>query len=131
MTILVPNTGEVAALTLFLSANVTLKLYSNDKTPAETDVASDYTEVAGGGYTAKILSSGAWSIVAGAPSVASYTYQDFSFSGPTNAPATMYGYFVVNGEGVLLWAERFTGGVLPITPVLGTLIRITPKISVS
>jgi len=131
MTLVVPNSGEAALLTLALGANVTLKLYSNDKTPAETDTAANYTEVAGGGYVSKTLSSASWSIVAGAPSVASYTYQDFQFTGPTNAPTTVYGYFVVNAAGVLLWAERFGAGVLPFSPVLGSLIRITPKLSMS
>jgi len=132
MTIVVPNTGEVRALTEWLTAgNLTLKLYSNDKTPAESDTAANYTEVSGGGYSSKTLSSGSWSIASGDPTVATYAYQDFSFTGATAAPGTIYGYFVVDASGILVWAERFEAAVVPYTPSTGKLVRITPKISVS
>jgi len=131
MTLIVPNSGEAVLLALALSEDVILKLYSNDVTPGENSVVSDFTEVAGAGYAAKTLSSDAWNIVTGDPSVASYAYQDFQFTGPTTAPSTVYGYFVVNAAGVLLWAERFNELVVPFSPVIGTVVRITPKLSMS
>ena len=49
MTLVVPNVGEVRALEHILDESLTLKLYSNNITPSETDTASTYTEVSGGG----------------------------------------------------------------------------------
>jgi len=127
----IPNVGEVFALQKYTLDTLTLKLYSNNKTPAEGDTAADYTEISGGGYAAKALASGSWVITGGDPSVASYAAQDFNFTGVTNAPAVIYGYFVVDSNNLLRGSERFPAGVIPFTPSNGALIRITPKIQVS
>lgn len=129
---MIPNVAEVIAAQNFLTAgNLTLKLFSNNVTPAEGDTASSYTEVAGGGYVSKTLSNSSWTITAGDPTKGTYAAQDFSFTGPTNAPGTIYGYFLVDGSNVLRGSERFGAGVVPFNPVLGSLIRITPKLQVS
>jgi hypothetical protein len=126
MSLLVPDVGEVAALQKWLNQNLTLKLYSNNKIPAEADTAASYTEVTGGGYSSKTLTFGTWII--GSDGIATYIAQDFTFTGTTVAPGTVYGYFIVDGSNVLLWAERFPASVLPFSPNVGSLIRITPRI---
>lgn len=126
MTLIVPDVGEVEAVTLALTPLLQLRLYSNDKTPAEGDDINDYTEVVGGGYYSRILSLGGWFI--SAAGVATYTTQDFTFESTPSGPGTVYGYYVINPiTGVLRWAERFPEEVLPFTPITDTLIRITPK----
>lgn len=132
MTLVVPNVGEVKALELMLkSGDLTLKLYSNNITPGETDTAGTYTEVTGGGYASKTLTAASWSITSGNPSYGSYAAQDFNFTGATGAPGTIYGYFVVDAANVLRWAERFDAGVVPFTPANGALIRVTPRFEAS
>lgn len=132
MTLIVPNVGEVNNLESFLkSANLTLKLYSNNITPAETDTAVTYTEVTGGGYVAKTLIAASWTITSGNPSFGSYAAQDFTFTGATGAPGTIYGYFVVDALNVLRWAERFPAGVVPFSPINGSLIRVIPRFEAS
>lgn len=133
MTLVVPNVGEVLALELYLeSVDLTLKLYSNNITPAETDTAATYTVVAGGGYADQVLDKDEWTIVAGAPSAGTYNFTiDFDFTGVTNAPGVIYGYFVVDAAGVLRWAERFPAGVVPFTPILNSLIRFIPRFEAS
>lgn len=126
MSIIVPDVGEVEAVTLMLTPNLELKLYSNDKTPAEGDDINDYIEVVGGGYFDRTLILANWTI--SAAGIATYTTQDFTFSSTPSGPGTVYGYYVVNPlTGVLRWAERFPEPVLPFTPIADTLIRITPK----
>lgn len=129
MSLLVPDVGEVQALTKWLNQNLTLKLYSNNKTPAEGDTAASYTVVSGGGYANKTLAFANWTIgtTAGTTS-AQYTVQDFNFTGVTVAPGTVYGYYIVDGSNNLLWAERFSEASLPFSPVANSLIRITPRI---
>ena len=131
MTLLVPNEGEVKTLQLLLASNLTFKLFSNDIVPAETNTAASYTEVVGGGYIAKILLGGSWTIHEGAPSYGIYAAQDYNFTGVTNAPGTIYGYFIVDAEGICRWAERFNAAVLPFSPINGSLIRIIPRFEAS
>lgn len=130
MTLVVPNVAEVDNLNLFLNRALVLKLYSNDKTPAEGDTVASYTEVSGGGYASKSLTFATWAITSGDPTVALYTAQDFEFTGSTNAPGTVFGYFIVVGS-LLLWAERFPAGVLPFSPINGSLIKVTPRFEAS
>lgn len=132
MTLVVPNVGEVLALEKYLKlVNLTLKLYSNNVIPAETNTAASFTPVTGGGYAAKTLIAASWSITSGAPSFGLYAAQDFTFTGVTDAPGTIYGYYVVDPDNVLRWAERFTESVVPFSPVNGSLIRVTPRFEAS
>lgn len=113
--------GRTKFLQLILNQTLTLKLYSNNVVPASGDTAASFTEVAGGGYASKSLTFANWTI---ALAIATYLARDFNFTGATDAPGTVYGYFIVDSAGVLYQAERF-GSVL--SPVNGSLIRVTPK----
>ena len=124
---MIPNIGETKNLQKILNQNITLKLFSNDVTPGETDTVGTYVEVVGGGYVAKTLTFANWAIVAGSPSIASYAAQDFNFTGPTTGPTGVYGYYLVDSDGDLMGSERFPPSVVPFTPVLGSLVRVTPK----
>lgn len=124
---MIPNVGEAKNLQKILNQDITIHLFSNNITPAETDTAGNYTEVVGGGYAAKTLVYASWTIVAGSPGVASYAAQDFDFTGTTTAPGTVYGYYLLDADGVLMGSERFPEGVLPFTPAVGSLVRVTPK----
>lgn len=128
MSLVVPNASEIDILQTILTPALTFRLYSNNVTPGPADVAATYTEVAGGGYASKALVYGSWIFTAGAPSYASYAQQTWTFTGATNAPSTVYGYYVTrNTDGKLMWAERFPVAMLPFAPVAGSLVKITPK----
>lgn len=131
MTLVVPEVGEALMLTAIVSYKaLTLKLYSNNYTPVDGSVAGDFTEVAGGGYADIDLSAASWTIGGGAPGVAVYnSFQNFQFTGATNAPGTVYGYYLINSDGVLIWAERFPADDVPFTPVNGSLISVKPRLT--
>lgn len=129
MTIIVPNVGEVAIAQRILDQALVLRLYSNDVVPSELDTLPSFTEVIGGGYIEINLIYANW--VISALGVALYPAHNFSFTGPTSAPGTIFGYYVVNPNGVILWAERFPTSAVPFVPILGSLIRITPRIQVA
>jgi hypothetical protein len=132
MSLVIPNVGEEIALDKYLNdENLTLKLFSNNIVPGEGDTAASYTEVAGGGYASKTLVAGSWTITPGDPSFGLYLIQIFGFTGPTNAPGTIYGYFVVDASNVLRWAERLPAANVPFTPIAGSSIRITPRFECS
>ena len=124
---MIPNVAEVKNLQKILNQNIKLRLYSNNVVPAEGDTLSTYTEVSGGGYAFKTLTFANWTIVAGAPTTASYANQDFNFTGVTGAPGVIYGYYMEDADGILMGSERFPESILPFTPINGSLIRITPK----
>ena len=108
--------------------DLTLKLYENDITPNANgdDVVGDYTEANGAQYSGLILESGNWNIAANDPSDADYTQMTFTFSGPTSGTGIIYGYYVVDDDNVLIWAERFGTSFTPAND--GDNIKITPKL---
>jgi len=131
MSLVVPNNREAEILGVMLNTALTLRLYSNNRTPAGTDATVDYTEVAGGGYVAKALVFANWDITEGGPSIALYdTMQEWTFTGVTTAPSTIYGYYITrDSDSKLMWAERFPSGSVPFNPVNGSIIRVIPRIT--
>lgn len=95
-------------------AGLTLKLFCNDYTPLDSSIASNFTEASGGGYAAKALAYGSWteSNVGGIEQVA-YAAQAFVFTGALTTNPTVYGYFVVDADGTLLFAERLPAAFTP------------------
>lgn len=134
MAAIYPQVGQVAILNLMLGKAgaldepLILRLYSNDRTPALTDVASDYTEVAGGGYTEETLQEALFSVSAGDPSVAIYDdFHTWTFSGTTDSPGTVYGAYIVDQNDILVSAMRFASP--PYTPIAASLIKFRPRIT--
>lgn len=130
MTLVVPNAGEnlmlAHALNKTAPEDFTLKLYKNNVTPGETDVAGTYTEATFTGYASVSLTGGNWVITPGAPTSAAYPQQTFQ-SSANQTPETIYGYFVVGASsGTLYWAEKFSSSqviqnnndTIKVTPVL-------------
>jgi lipoprotein signal peptidase len=133
MTMLVPSVGENMLLGMALGFNAQedflLKLFVNNVTPADTDVASTYTEMSTLGYTAKTLSKGNWTITQnGGVAQGSFAQQTWTFS--AGAAVTVYGYYVVGAaSGTLLFSELF--GSAKVVQNAGDTIKITPQITLS
>lgn len=130
MALVVPNAAEKAMLENFLNKtapeNLTLKLYTNNITPGETNVAGDFTEASGSGYAAASLNAANWTVTEGAPTEGVYPEVVFTFTG---ALGNVYGYFLVGAtSGAIKWAERFTNGPYNIANN-GDQIKVTPKIT--
>lgn len=108
--------------------NQTLKLFSNNITPADTDTAGTYTEVTGGGYSSVSLTGSSWSATTATPSVASYAQQTWTFTGTIGGSGIVYGYFLVQAtSGTIMWSERDPS---PFTPTNnGDQILLTPQIT--
>ena len=137
MTLVMPNVGEAKALDALTGKTAaatpwTLDLFSNNRTPANTDVAADYTASVGGGYAQKSLTAATWgAAVGGSPTTATYgTAQTFTFTGATDAPGTVYGYYIRDSAGILILAERLASP--PFTPASnGDSVTVTPKITLA
>ncbi len=130
MSLLTPDQGEGYVLSYLVNkaspSNLTLRLYTNNKTPSETDVEGDYTEASGSGYAAISLTGASWTISGTAPTQAAYAQQTFTFTG---ALGNVYGYYLTrNADDKLQLAERFSDGPYNIQNN-GDTIKITPQIT--
>lgn len=132
MALLVTNSGESITLGYLVNKtgsteNLVYRLFTNNITPSETDTTATYTEAAGGGYTALTTTGATWTITLGNPTSATYPQLSYNFTGPLNASASVYGYFVTRASsGDLVLAETFSS----FTPTTnGDSIKLTPQIT--
>lgn len=131
MALVVPNGAEVIALSYFTGKTastepLTLRLFTNNVTPGETDTAATFTEASGNGYAAIPLSGAGWTVTPGAPTSAAHSQQTFTFTG---ALGNVYGYYLTRTtSGDLAYAERFSDGPYAIANN-GDQIKITPTIT--
>jgi len=133
VSLLAPNVGEVLLLKYMLNyaapTNVELRLYTNNLTPASTDILASYTESSAAGYAGITLIGTQWTVATtSGTSVANYAQQTFSYT----TSESVYGYYVTsNGRGQVLWAERFSGGVPFAIPGGGGTVSITPRVTLT
>jgi hypothetical protein len=127
--------GESVMLATGLGSgnNWTLKLFSNQTTPTNASVASNFTEVSFTGYSSKTLthsiSSTTWSTpTTVSPSVSQYNAATpQSWTNTSTSSSTLYGYFVVDAiNGNLIYAEAFSAAV---TMSSNFTLNLTPQIS--
>ena len=128
MPLKVPNAGESAmlkdALGKTVPAALTLKLFVNNITPADADVAATYTEMTTLGYVAKTLAAATWTEAHdGTNGAASYAAQTWTFTAGT--AVTIYGYYVVGADGVIRWSERFASPF--VAQFANDSVTVTPK----
>lgn len=136
MAIQLADSGAAAILKAYFNnvwpaggKNLTLKLFATNVTPSDTSTAGSFTEAAGGGYAAKTLTNGSWteSNVSGIEQVA-YAVQTFTFTGALTTNPTVYGYYIVDADGNLVYAEAQSA----FTPANnGDQITITPTFQAS
>lgn len=107
-----------------------VKLFTNNYTPLTTSVAGDFTEAAGGGYAAITLTAGSFTVsTSSSPRTATYAQQTFTFTGALTGSAVIYGYFVVDEDGVLLFAEKASSTFTPATS--GDTYKVTPSFALA
>jgi hypothetical protein len=129
MALYVPDVAEVQLLKRALgqatNGDATLKLFVNDYTPVAGSTAASFTEMSTLSYAAKTLTAGSWAVTTIA-NVASGTYAQQIWTFASGTPVIVYGYFLVEAAGVLLYAERFatpqtmqfTNDQIKVTPVI-------------
>lgn len=125
-----PDVGENLALEMIVNKtapqNLSLKLFSNNITPADSDTAGTYTEATFTGYSAITLTGASWN-AASAGSIAYSAQQTFTRTS-TGVTENIYGYYCVQVTSTtLLYSER--DGAAPVAMTNnGDNIKITPTI---
>ena len=128
----IPNVEEGRILQNYVRNTISLRLYSNNLTPVEASTLASFTESTGGGYSAKSLSASLWVLTTGDPSEVEYPEQEFLFTGPTTAPGTIYGWYLVDTvTGLYIGGERLASAITPLTPTTNSRITITPIVQAS
>lgn len=112
MALKVPDVGELLLLNI-LTANeaesfntLTMRLYQNNKVPADADVLADYTEADFSGYLAQAFTNwGAALTTANKAQSQADSIDSTHNGGPTNN--NIFGYYVTDSANTkLYWAER-------------------------
>jgi len=125
------DVGATDILTAYAAATtITLRLFATNVTPTDASTNASFTEAAGGGYAAKTLTAGSWTIGddGGGIKQMAYAQQTFTFTGALTTNGTVYGYELLNGT-TLIGAELLA---TPFTPASnGDQLKITPVIKLS
>lgn len=140
MAIVICNAGEAVLLEAMVgktaAANMTLKLFVSNTTPAHTDTAGTYTEMSTQGYSAQTLTMATWNAASAGTGTGtslsnkasiSYPQVTFTFDG-TGGSTVVYGYYIVAGS-TLVGAERFASSKTVANN--GDAIKITPNLTLS
>lgn len=123
-----PNVGEVLLLRYMLnnlsSDNARLHLFTNNITPGENDVLTDYTEATAPGYSSISLSGPTWTFTTlSGTTTATYPVQTFTMSTST----TIRGFYLTNNASTsLIMGESFDSAIN--LPSGGGQIQIDPSI---
>ncbi len=105
------DTALHAQLVAILASTWRVKLFKNNLTPTGANVATDFTEADFRGYADDAV--GAWTVTGpnGTAGVHSFTAD-----GGIAGPQTIYGYYVVDSGGALVFSERFGASITYTTP---------------
>lgn len=107
---------------------LTLCLFVDDVEPADGHDENAYTEASWPGYVRMPLAADGWGNVAVAAHIASMPFADppvFEYDAGQGNPVTVYGYFILDGNGQFKMSERVA---TPKTINPGEGIRVTPRI---
>ncbi len=132
-TLVVPDQGEQilldAALGKAAATTLTLRLFANNHTPAHGDTESNYTEASGGGYAAIALTAANWVTTPGSPTSSAYPASTFTFTGAIGGTGIVYGYYITNAAGKLIYAELLAASFTPANN--GDTVVVTPTITLA
>ena len=119
------------SLTLTNQYSYQLRLYATNVTPdaAGGDTAATYTQAAGGGYAAIELTGAGVTVANNNPADKRWAEQTFTFTGALTTNGTIYGYYIVDCNGVLVTSEKAASSFTPATN--GDTYKVTPIIKLS
>lgn len=94
-----------------------IRLFVNDITPTHDTVTGDFVEASFGGYASGDI-SGSGTISENGSDEATLTFPTFTNTATgSGLPQSVYGYYVTDVGGALLWAERDPTGPIVIAAV--------------
>lgn len=138
MSVMIPNAAKQVWMARSLynnagSENLTLKLFTNNITPAETDVAGTYTEATFTGYAAVTLTSsqsaGTWAAPTVGSNLATSTYGTQATYTITASTQTVYGLFAIFASSLTIaFSQAFPAGKLLSSGAVNDQLTVTPTL---
>lgn len=138
MAIMIPNAAKLVWQTRSLygnagAENMTLKLFKNNITPAETDVAGTYTEADFTGYSAFTLTSSqtgsTWAAPSTSSNLATSTYGTLATFTITASTQTVYGVFGIFASSLTIaFSQAFAAGKALSSGSVNDQLTVTPTI---
>lgn len=133
MALVVPDGGERRMLEYIVNKSaptaLTIRLYVNDvDLSSEGFSASNFTEASGAGYVAVALPGANWvvSTTSGISTARYATGVTFNFS----VGQQLYGYYVTNAGGDVMWAEEFPSAPFSL-PAGGGSVVVQPQVQLN
>jgi hypothetical protein len=136
MALVCPNVAEIIVLKYIVglldSSQPVMHLYGVEHVPSDSTVLANLTEVSTTtGYAPITLFSNQWSVSPNqggtvGNTTAVYSEQTFRFT----TGVSVYGYYITNHTGDLMWVERFSGAPFTI-PDGGGTISIAPRLTLN
>lgn len=131
MTLIVNQTNAKTMLNLIKSGQLTgsiLRLFQNNYTPLDTDTAANFTQATFTGYAAITLNTWGTPFTNGSNKAeVDEIIRTFTQTG-VGVTNTVYGYYVTDGSGNLLWAERNPAGGVAMNAI-GNTYTVLPKMT--
>ena len=132
MPLIVPNVGKIKLAELLVSEGAVLfdlvKLFRNNHTPGPLTTLADLTEANFSNYAAQALANPVVAAALDATNRAVITWDNLTFTKNGVTSNDIFGYWVVDDAGNLLWAERFSVAPIALT-VDGQFIVFTPTLT--
>lgn len=132
MALIVPDVGEVALLDVLTASwgnTLVMKLFQNNYTPVDGTELTDLTEADFDGYSPIVLTGWTAAATVGGKAQSEALEVEFEHDGGATGN-TVYGYWVEDQAGFLLWVERDPNG--PVTMDNAShRYRITPKLTLA
>lgn len=129
MAVTIPDVALVTTLEIeradFNSGGTTMHLYANNYTPVAATVIGDFSEATFPGYAPAANDPYGAAAMVGAVAEIDATEAVFTY-GVGVGSEDIYGYWVEDAGGNLLYAERFPGGPYTMA-LLGDLLGVTVK----
>lgn len=129
MALKVPRPASLLALDALKTAwlmGASLRLFKNNITPGDADVAATYTEANFTGYAPITLNSwGAAFLNAGNKAESDEINRVFTQTG-VGVVSDVYGYYVLTAGGLLMFAERNPGGLV-VMDTAGKTYSVLPR----
>jgi len=141
MSLMIPNEGKIWAAKRVLYSNagsedMSLRLFKNNITPAETDVLATYTIADFTGYASVTLTSsqsaGTWAVPTTSSNIGFSTYGTNATytASATGSDQTVYGVYYAAPTAGICFASQAFGAGKPLVGLTGAgdSITVTPKL---
>ena len=123
----IPLVGDLQLLTDLISVwanTLVIHLFQNNYTPVDGTVVGDFVEATFDGYGSQGVSTWGSPTIVGPRGQTQAASNTWTKAAGTN-PNLIYGYYILDGAGNLLWAERDPAAPIPMNVAMDTY-TITP-----